>query len=399
MRLGTKIDRYEIGEKIGSGGMGQVYRAHDTQLDRNVAIKILRPEIADNADRLRRFKLEAKAASVLNHPNIVTVHEIIDSDGEICIVYEHIAGTTLREKIRRNQLTYSETINVALQVTDALAASHAAGIVHRDIKPENIMIRHDGYAKILDFGLAKHIAYEAKDELDASADVQKEAGLILGSASYISPEQIRNWEIDERTDIWSLGVVLYEMLSGKNPFRGMTVGDSISAILHAKPKPLDELMPDVPPELNDVIAKTLEKDRTRRYQKINELSVDLEDAHPSINGHRPHRKHGRSMVRNSTVELPEDTMEENPTLHHEIDSHELIGQTGENYDGGRKERSHWLSKRWLRTSAAGLTVQDRRRSNTFRRGSNLALRMVFRPGKAVHFFDHRRKRPSFDSGS
>ena len=176
MRLGTKIDRYEIGEKIGSGGMGQVYRAHDTQLDRNVAIKILRPEIADNADRLRRFKLEAKAASVLNHPNIVTVHEIIDSDGEICIVYEHIAGTTLREKIRRNQLTYSETINVALQVTDALAASHAADIVHRDIKPENIMIRHDGYAKILDFGLASTSRMRRKTNLTHQPMCKKKRG-------------------------------------------------------------------------------------------------------------------------------------------------------------------------------------------------------------------------------
>src|SRR5687768_7679046 len=221
MLTGAKLSRYEIREKIGAGGMGEVYLAHDEQLERMVALKVLLPEFCCQLDRVNRFKLEARAASALNHPNIITIHEIGEADERVFIATEFVDGETVREKIESGKLTLLDSIKIAEQVADALSVAHQANIVHRDIKPENIMIRRDGYVKILDFGLAKTILQPTVGAEDKTLQlVQTQAGMVMGSVRYMSPEQARGKEIDQRSDIWSLGVVLYEMVTRKNPFAG-----------------------------------------------------------------------------------------------------------------------------------------------------------------------------------
>ncbi len=208
MLLGTKLGRYEISRQIGVGGMGEVYLAHDSQLDRDVALKVLLPEFCCDVERVQRFKLEAKAASALNHPNIITIHEIDETDDKLFIATEFVDGATLREKIQTGELTFLDSIKIAEQVADALSVAHRAHIVHRDIKPENIMIRRDGYVKILDFGLAKPTNHHSGAEDKTVQMVKTQAGIVMGSVRYMSPEQARGKETDERTDVWSLGVVL-----------------------------------------------------------------------------------------------------------------------------------------------------------------------------------------------
>lgn len=276
MLLGKKLGRYDIRKKIGSGGMGEVYLAHDEKLDRNVALKVLLPEFCSDLDRVERFKHEAKAASALNHPNIITIHEIDESGNDLFIATEFVDGETLREKIENGELTLIESIKIAEQVADALAVAHEAGIIHRDIKPENIMIRRDGYVKILDFGLAKPIyqpvaASEAEEAIRQM--IKTQPGMVMGSARYMSPEQARSKETTERTDVWSLGVVLYEMLTGKNPFDGETVSDSLAALIHIEPEPID----DVPEEMRRIVRKALQKSAADRYQSIKDFSLDLKD--------------------------------------------------------------------------------------------------------------------------
>src|SRR5215204_542833 len=272
---GNSFSHYKIIKKIGAGGLGEVYLAKDTLLDRNVALKILLPEIAKDADRVRRFKLEARTASALNHPNVVTIHEIGEAANKLFIAYEYVDGSTLREKIARNQLTIFDAVKIAEQTADALAVTHEAGVVHRDIKPENIMIRRDGYVKILDFGLAKRRIFNSDSEDETIEQIKTQKGVILGSIQYMSPEQARGAETDARTDIWSLGVVLYEMLTGKNPFEGATLSDSIAAILHFEPESLRKVISDVPAELEKVINKTLRKDLFARYQSVKDFLLDL----------------------------------------------------------------------------------------------------------------------------
>lgn len=271
---GQSFSHYAIIKQIGIGGMGEVYLARDSQLARNVAIKILLPEIAKDEDRVRRFKLEALAASALNHPNIITLYEIGEVENKLFIVYEYIDGITLREKIVRNQLTISEAVKIVGQIADALAVAHASGIIHRDIKPENIMIRRDGYVKILDFGLVKQRIFNAANEAETLHQFKTQKGIILGSVQYMSPEQARGYEIDERTDIWSLGVVLYETLTGKNPFAGATINDSIAAILHLEPESIQKYN-NIPTGLEKIIKKSLAKDTFDRYQSINDFLIDL----------------------------------------------------------------------------------------------------------------------------
>jgi serine/threonine-protein kinase len=275
--VGYSLSHYRILKKIGAGGMGEVFLATDTQLKRSVALKILPAEFCCDAERIQRFKQEARVASALNHPNIITIHEIGEVDDRLFIATEFIDGETLREKIKKNDLNVYESVRIAEQVAAGLSVAHGAHIIHRDIKPENIMIRRDGYAKILDFGLAKLI--EKKLEiLDAEAETQAQVntrpGMIIGSVSYMSPEQARGRDIDERTDIWSLGVCLYEMLTGKNPFVGETISDSLAALIHIEPKPLDE---NLPIELQRIVRKTLQKDANKRYQTVKDLLIDLED--------------------------------------------------------------------------------------------------------------------------
>jgi eukaryotic-like serine/threonine-protein kinase len=272
---GNSFSHYKIIKKIGAGGMGEVYLAKDTQLDRNVALKILLPEIAKDEDRVRRFKLEARAASALNHPNVVTIYEIGEAANKLFIAYEYVDGSTLREKIARNQLTIFAAAEIAEQIANALAVTHEAGVVHRDIKPENIMIRRDGYVKILDFGLAKRRIFKSGSEDETIEQIKTQKGIILGSIQYMSPEQARGAETDARTDIWSLGVVFYEMLTGKNPFEGATVSDSIAAILHFEPVPLHKVINNISEELEKVINKTLRKDLFERYQSVKDFLSDL----------------------------------------------------------------------------------------------------------------------------
>jgi len=275
MLSGTNLGRYKIDKKIGAGGMGEVYLAHDERLNRNVALKVLLPEFCCDAERVQRFKTEAKAASALNHPSIITIHEIDEDDEKLFIATEYVDGETLREKIRKQELTLLDAIKIAEQIADALAVAHEAHIVHRDIKPENIMIRGDGYAKILDFGLAKPtVLHPLSGAEDATLQMIKtQPGMVMGSVRYMSPEQARGKETDARTDVWSLGVVFYEMLCGKNPFEGETVSDSLAALIHVEPPPLT----NVPEELHRIVRKALRKNASERYQSIKDFALDLKD--------------------------------------------------------------------------------------------------------------------------
>src|SRR5688572_4661464 len=273
---GTLFGRYEIQSLIGAGGMGEVYRAQDTKLRRNVAIKFLPAQFTTDNERLRRFETEACAASSLNHPNILTIHEIGSENGWHFITMELIDGVTLRQHSTAKELTLREMLDVSIQVASALTAAHAAGIIHRDIKPDNIMVRSDGYVKVLDFGLAK--LTEQQNHLsdpEAATIVKTEPGMIMGTASYMSPEQARGQEVDARSDIWSLGVVLYELIAGRLPFEGQTSSDVISMILQKEPRILRQHASDVPPELERIVGKALTKDRDERYQTAKDLLIDL----------------------------------------------------------------------------------------------------------------------------
>ena len=273
----TKLGRYEIRSLIGKGGMGEVYLAQDTELDRRVAIKILPPEVARDQQRLQRFVQEAKAASALNHPHIITIHEIGTSGRSKFIATEFIDGETLRERMNRG-MKLVDVLEISSQIASALVAAHSAGIVHRDIKPENIMVRKDGYAKVLDFGLAKLTDSGDPDpdtEAPTRALVNTGAGTVMGTAVYMSPEQAKGVQIDERTDLWSLGVLLYEMTTGHLPFKGETPTDTISLILQKEPPPMSRYANDIPEELERIVEKALTKDLDERYQSAKELVIDL----------------------------------------------------------------------------------------------------------------------------
>ncbi|MBA2525418.1 MAG: protein kinase [Pyrinomonadaceae bacterium] len=275
---GAQLGRYEIRSQLGAGGMGEVYLAFDTELDRTVAIKILPEAFASNQQRLQRFVQEAKAASALNHPHILTIYEIGTATATRFIVTEFVDGDTLRQRIRNGSLSINEILDIAIQAAGALAAAHAAGIIHRDIKPENIMVRRDGFIKLLDFGLAKLTgAADSTTDTEAptKAMVNTGAGVVMGTASYMSPEQAKGTKVDARTDLWSLGVVLYEMISGQQPFAGETPTETISLILQKEPAPLTRYTKEVPAELERIVAKTLTKNREERYQTGKDLLVDL----------------------------------------------------------------------------------------------------------------------------
>ncbi|MBC7911873.1 MAG: serine/threonine-protein kinase, partial [Pyrinomonadaceae bacterium] len=278
LNAGTLLGRYEIRAHLGTGGMGEVYLAQDTQLERTVALKILPPEFATDQQRMQRFVQEARAASALNHPNIITIHEIGQADATHFIATEFIDGVTLRQHMQGVRLSLLEALEVAVQVSGALTAAHQAGVIHRDIKPENIMLRTDGYVKVLDFGLAKPTGSGAAS-IDTEAQtkmlVNTSPGMIMGTVSYMSPEQTRGLALDGRTDIWSLGVSLYEMLTGRVPFTGETTSDVIVAVLDREPPPLSEYLTDVPAELQRIVRKSLRKDKEERYQTIKDMLVDL----------------------------------------------------------------------------------------------------------------------------
>ena len=291
LKSGDRLRHYEIVKKIGEGGMGAVYLANDGNLRRMVAIKVLARSLTGDDSDLRRFEQEGVAASALNHPNILTIHEISSWKGCRFIVSEYVSGQSLRDKV--GKLSVEQSIEIAVQAASALEAAHKNGIIHRDIKPENIMVRDDGLVKILDFGLAKIAAQAQASESEVETQKQiTEAGSILGTMSYMSPEQARGKAVDGRTDIWSLGVVVYEMVSGRRPFGGESLAEKIAGILTMEPAPIDGLSP----ALAEPIRKCLEKDVTDRYQSMGELAKDLKRIGSD----------GRSTGRfdNDTVRLP-----------------------------------------------------------------------------------------------
>ncbi|HXG86496.1 MAG TPA: serine/threonine-protein kinase, partial [Pyrinomonadaceae bacterium] len=276
----TTFGRYKILSAIGSGGMGEVFLAQDTRLKRKIALKILSEKFAVDVDRLNRFQQEAKAASALNHPNIITIYEIGESDGTNYIATEYIEGETLRDNLAENPLQLSDALDIAVQVAEALSAAHQVGIVHRDIKPENIMLRRDGYVKVLDFGLAKLTEkqdFEIEHESATQKFVKTNPGAIMGTVAYMSPEQARGKDIDARSDIFSFGIVLYEIITRRAPFEGETITDVLAAILNQEPLPLAHFVADVPKELKRIVNKTLRKKREQRYQSTKDLLGDLKD--------------------------------------------------------------------------------------------------------------------------
>src|SRR6185503_15384461 len=279
--LGQSIGRYKIMTALGKGGMGEVYLAQDTRLKRQVALKLLPAHLRGDRTHLRRFEQEARAASSLNHPNVCMIHEVGEiADGRHYIVMEYIEGVTLRQRMTIETLKLRDAMDAAVQIASALEAAHAAGVVHRDIKPENIMVRRDGYLKVLDFGLAKLTEklgeqQSAETEQPTRVLVKTDVGMVMGTVAYMSPEQTRGQVIDARTDIWSLGVVLYEMVTGSLPFEGATNSDLIVSILEREPKPLASLVPRAHAELQRIISKALRKDREERYQGIKDYLLDL----------------------------------------------------------------------------------------------------------------------------
>ncbi len=271
---GKTLDHYQVLSLLGAGGMGEVYLARDTRLNRQVALKLLPAQFTQDATRIKRFEREARAASALNHPNIITIHDIGLSGNQHFIATEYVEGKTLREMLATGRLTAKEALNIATQICSALSAAHAAGIVHRDIKPENVMLRRDGYAKVLDFGLAK--LAETPHAQALTGDLSKtNPGTVLGTAKYMSPEQALGQDVDARSDIFSLGVMLYELLTGVPPFKGASIASTLDAIIHHQPVPLTTVQPDLHDELERILARALEKDRELRYQSADDLRAEL----------------------------------------------------------------------------------------------------------------------------
>ncbi|MGH9939064.1 MAG: serine/threonine-protein kinase, partial [Blastocatellia bacterium] len=276
------IGEYRLIREIGHGGMGVVYLAFDTRLERQVALKMLPARLTNDPERVRRFQREARAASALNHPNIITIYDFGQEGRRFYIASEFVEGRTLRDFIGKPDFTLGRIVDVAIQVAGALEAAHAAGIVHRDIKPENIMLRPDGYAKVLDFGLAKLIEPESGgDQADTAATdggstFETRAGAILGTVNYMSPEQARGQKVDGRSDLFSLGVVFYELVTGRRPFGGATRNHTMVAIMDKEPPPIANDVEDAPDLLRKIVGRTLVKDREKRYQTAREMIAELE---------------------------------------------------------------------------------------------------------------------------
>ena len=275
---GQQISHYKILHKIGAGGMGEVYLAQDTLLERTVALKILPAEVAANEDRMRRFVQEAKTASALKHSNIVPIYEIGDANGIRFIAMEYIEGDTLETKINGRPLANSQIIELAIQIADALDEAHSKGIIHRDIKSSNIMITPRGQVKILDFGLAKAIALPSNSGTsELKTKTGTEPGIVLGTVQYMSPEQALGKPTDPRSDIFSVGIVLFQMTTGTLPFAGNTPSEVMNRIINASPDAIARFNYDAPPDLERIIRRCLEKDPDRRYQSARDLLIDLKN--------------------------------------------------------------------------------------------------------------------------
>ena len=326
-RVGETIGPYEVLSQLGSGAMGVVYLAQDVRLGRKIALKLLPSQFTNDKDRLRRFQQEARSASALNHPNILTVHEIGQKAGLHYIATEFVDGVTLRQHIHERRMSLDEVLNIATQVASALQAAHAAGIAHRDIKPENIMIRSDGYIKVLDFGLAKL----TENELSPAAETNP--GVVMGTPRYMSPEQARGLDVDLRTDIFSLGTVIYELVTGKLPFEGETTSDVIAALIKDEPESMRTTVPELPVEFEQVVSKALAKDRGQRYQTIAEFASALQGLKDEI-------KLGAPVLTNDGS----------------LNAQTIKTRTATDPQAKQKTESVSLSKGWTLTIALGLIV-------------------------------------------
>jgi serine/threonine protein kinase len=280
LAAGQVVGHYQIIAPLGKGGMGEVYLASDTKLDRKVALKLLPEEFTNHKERLRRFIQEARAASSLNHPNIITIHEIGQVDGAHFIATEFIDGKTLKQRMAHERMKLEDILDVSIQVAGAMHAAHTAGIIHRDIKPDNIMLRPDGYVKVLDFGLAKLTEKTSQSqaadlEIDTMVKAHTTPGTVMGTVNYMSPEQARGKVLDQRTDVFSFGIVLYEMAAGRAPFAAATDVDTLVSILQKEPPALEDYASEVPAEFERIISKALRKDREERYQTFKDLLIDL----------------------------------------------------------------------------------------------------------------------------
>src|SRR5215813_7825449 len=285
LSAGQRIGQYKILSLLGRGGMGEVYLANDSKLGRRVALKLLPSRFTQDQDRVRRFEQEARAASALNHPNILTIFDIEEIEGTHFIATEYIEGRTLRQRKADGRMELREALDVATQVASALSAAHQAGIAHRDIKPENIMLRPDGYAKVLDFGLAKLAEqFSNGNSKQIAEETDTLPGLLMGTVKYMSPEQARGQNLDARSDIFSFGIVLYEMLANCLPFQGDTNSDVLASILKEEPTPLSELLAGLPEELEQIVKKALRKNPDERYQQINELLGALKEQRRELEG-------------------------------------------------------------------------------------------------------------------
>ncbi len=285
---GSQLRGYEIRRQLGAGGMGTVYLAHDLTLGRSVAIKVLSGEAASDHARIRRFDQEARAASALSHPNVCVVYTLGEtSAGQPFIAMEYIEGETLRHLLQTQPPTLKTSLDIAIQIAAGAGAAHAIGIVHRDLKPENVIVRQDGLVKVLDFGLAKLAPGGLPADEATRTLVKTDSGVVMGTFTYMAPEQARGQEVDARADIWALGVILYELVSGRVPFTGDTRSDVIVSILERDPAPLDQMNPGIPHELQRIVGKALRKERAQRYQTIADLRLDLEALRSELKASSP----------------------------------------------------------------------------------------------------------------
>lgn len=286
LEKGKRFAHYEIIEQIGRGGMGEVYLARDKKLDRKVAIKILDEKFAGHESNLNRFISEAKAASALNHPNILTIYEFGESDDAHFIVSEFIKGKTLRQTLKEKSLSLTEVLDISIQIVGALSAAHETRLIHRDIKPENIMIRPDGYVKVLDFGLAKLVERKNQSILGLNESTlernETAKGIILGTVNYMSPEQAKAEKVDQRTDIFSLGALIYEMIAGRTPFAADSISETFANLIKTEPESLSLFVANVPDELQRIVSKTLRKNKDERHLSIKDLLVDLKELRESL---------------------------------------------------------------------------------------------------------------------
>ncbi len=317
--VGQTVGHYKILSPLGKGGMGEVFLAEDSKLGRKVALKFLPTSLLSDPDRLRRFELEARAASALNQPNILTIHEIGEVDQRRFIATEYIEGETLRQRMRSGPLTVIEALGIAEQVALALGAAHAAGIIHRDIKPENIMLRGDGLVKILDFGLAKLAKQKDSGPEDAATRgfVKTSTGIVMGTVAYMSPEQARGLTVDARTDIWSLGTLLYEMIGGRPAFGGETTSDVLVSVLDRNPPSLALAVPGISETVEFIVMKALTKEREERYQTSREMLTDLRRVSQRLDrvaeferSGAPQRTEGQDVARATSAKAAVTTLRE-----------------------------------------------------------------------------------------